>query len=471
MTSDAKDSNFSFPLDLGAPPNTLEGRWPKIDNGHDITDPSRYYSREFMQKEWAYLWPKVWILAGVTADFQDPGDYTVYQHGHEEFVLVKQEDGSVKTYYNACPHRGHRICITDRGSVSSFTCPFHSWEFGCDGKLQKIVDENTFNDKIVGNLSGLTEVRTETKAGLIFVNMDGNAPPLEEWIGLPEGYLEAYEMDTMNLVRHTRSEWGSNWKTGVDIFYESYHLPHVHPETKGSIEDFSQIDLFKNGFSRMIMWFGIKSHRHEPNDDKDIDEGVRVMLADAGVDPAEYSGTVYDTRRDIQLAKRKRAEKLGLSCYDKLTDGQLSDGWITGMFPNVQMGMHAEGVFIMRFVPHPTDPERFYYDNILLYRHVEDPHYNVPKWMAMPEGLDVTGELRPDLERWSLDERPDIGYVLLQDYDAVRDVQAGLKSRGFKGPLWGEQEDRVRHYQTEIDRLIDEGESQVRAVTLRDIKP
>eukprot|EP00456_Euglypha_rotunda_P029421 TRINITY_DN23052_c0_g1_i4.p2 TRINITY_DN23052_c0_g1~~TRINITY_DN23052_c0_g1_i4.p2 ORF type:complete len:296 (+),score=57.00 TRINITY_DN23052_c0_g1_i4:192-1079(+) len=275
--------------------------------------------------------------------------------------------------------------------------------------------------------------------------MDGKAPPLKEWMGLPEGYLESYEMDTMNLVRHTRSEWKSNWKTGVDTFYESYHLPHIHPQTQGSIEEFSQVDLYKNGFGRMIMWFGIKSHRVEAGEGYEHDPGVKIFLRDAGIDPETYQGGVGDTRTDIQEAKRKRAQNVApLNAWNKLSDGQLSDGWITGMFPNVQMGMHAEGVFIMRFVPHPTDPERFYYDNMLLYRHVDVPNYDVPTWMAMPENCDLTGETRPDIERWNADQVPEIGPVLLQDFELVEHVQRGLKSRGFKGPLWGEQEARIR---------------------------
>lgn len=450
-----QDKPFTFPLDCGAAPGTLEGRSPPIDNGLDVPDPARYYSREFMEREWKDLWPRVWLLAATTADLREPGDFTVYQHGHEEFIVTRQDDGSIKTFYNACPHRGNRVCQVDRGSAASFTCPFHSWRFGCDGKLQQIVDEETFNPRLIAHRPGLTEVRTDTLAGLVFINMDGEAPPLREWIGLPPGYLEAYGMDTMNLVRHTRSEWKANWKTGVDTFYESYHLPHIHPQTQGSIEEFSQVDLYKNGFGRMIMWFGIKSHRHEVANERDIDAGTKIFLRDAGIDPDTYTGTVADTRDDIQKAKRERAKNVEpLRAWDALTDGQLSDGWITGMFPNVQMGMHAEGVFIMRFVPHPADPERFYYDNMLLYRHVNVANYDVPTWMAMPEGLDLTGETRPDIERWDADTVPAIGPVLLQDWELVEHVQRGLRSRSFKGPLWGEQEARVRHFHKEVDRYV-----------------
>jgi phenylpropionate dioxygenase-like ring-hydroxylating dioxygenase large terminal subunit len=455
MGSNQQPNTFKFPLDLGAPDGTLEGKAPPVDNGLDVPDPSRYFSPEFMAQENRHLWPKVWLLAACTADIREAGDYTVYQHGADEFIVVRQDDLSVKTFYNACPHRGNRICQVDRGTASSFTCPFHSWKFECDGKLAEIIDEETFNPKLVKHRPGLTEVRTDIIGGLIFINMDGKAPPLKDWMGLPEGYLEAYDMESMNLVRHTRSEWKSNWKTGVDTFYESYHLPHIHPQTQGSIEEFSQIDLYKNGFSRMIMWFGIKSHRHEVEHEKALDEGVKIFLRDAGIDPDTYAGTVADTRHDIQAAKRARSKVLDpLRSWDKLTDGQLSDGWITGMFPNVQMGMHAEGVFIMRFVPHATDPEKFYYDNMLLYRHVDVPNYDVPTWMAMPPELDVTGATRPDIERWPADQVPGIGPVLLQDWELVEHVQRGLHSRGFKGPLWGEQEQRIRHYQREIDRYL-----------------
>jgi len=215
-----KAEDFKFPLDLGAPAGSLEGRSVPIDNGLDVIDPARYYSREFMHKEWQTLWPRVWLLAAVTADIREAGDYTLFQHGHEEFLVVRQNDGSIKSFYNACPHRGNRVCQVDRGTADSFTCPFHSWKFGCSGKLDEIVDEETFNPKLVAHRPGLTEVRTDVLGGLVFVNMDGKAPPLKEWLGLPDGYLEAYGMDTMNLVRHTRSELSSNWKTGVDTFYE-----------------------------------------------------------------------------------------------------------------------------------------------------------------------------------------------------------------------------------------------------------
>jgi phenylpropionate dioxygenase-like ring-hydroxylating dioxygenase large terminal subunit len=448
----AVNYKVEWPMSLHAPADSLEAKQPPVDNGLDVPDPARYHSREFMQLEWQRLWPRVWLLAGVTSDVPEHGDYFVFEIGHEEIVVVRQQDDGLKAFYNVCPHRGNRICLNERGSVERFTCAFHAWQFNCNGKLERITDEETFHPKLVAHRPGLTEVRCDSIGGLIFVNLDGKAPPLREWIGLPPGYIENYEIDKMHAVRHVRSEWLANWKTGVDAFYETYHLPHIHPQTQTVMEDFSQYDLYPNGFSRMIVPLCVKSHRVP--DQQSVDAGLRFMMQDAGMNPDQFSGSAPEVRAAVQASKRARAKRLGLTHYDKFTDAQLIDSWATGYFPNVQIGMHPEGVFIMRFLPHPTDPERFFYDNITMYRYVNDPNYTVPAWMGLPAGTDVTGMTRPNIERVPADQRPDLGEVLNQDVELVAAVQRGSKSRGFRGPLWSEQEQRVRHFHREIDRYI-----------------
>jgi phenylpropionate dioxygenase-like ring-hydroxylating dioxygenase large terminal subunit len=365
---------------------------------------------------------------------------------------VRQAEGKVKAFYNVCPHRGNRLVQSERGSAGHFTCGFHGWQFNCNGKLRAISDEETFDPKLVHHRPGLTDVRCEVLGGIIFINMDGKAPALREYIGLPPGYIENYEIDKMNVVHHVRSEWAANWKTAVDAFYETYHLPYVHPQTQGVMEDFSQYDLYPNGFSRMIVPLCVKSHRVA--DQHSVDSGLRFMMNDAGLDPDSFTGTAAEVREAIQRSKRARARRLGLKHYEKLTDGQLTDSWATGLFPNVQIGMHPEGVFIMRFLPHATDPERFFYDTMIMYRYVDDPNYTVPAWMGLPPGIDVSGRTRPDTKHVPLGLKPELGEVLDQDSDLLPMVQKGLKSRGFRGPLWGEQEVRVRHFHKELDRYI-----------------
>jgi carnitine monooxygenase subunit len=448
----AANYKVDWPMNLGAPKESLEAKQPDIDNGLDVPHPSRYYSREFTELEAQKLWPRVWLLAGVVSDIPEEGDYFVFTVGPEQIVVVRQADQSIKAFFNACSHRGNRVCLNERGSVAKFTCSFHGWQFGLDGKLARVTDEKTFDPRLIAHRPGLTEVRCESLGGIIFINMDGKAPPLREYIGIPPEYIERYQVDKMNVVHHVKSEWAANWKVGVDAFYETYHLPWVHPQTQGVMEDFSQYDLYPNGASRMIVPICVKSHR--VGDQETVDPYLQYMLKEGGIDPAAFKGSAREVRTAIQKSKRARAKRVGLSHYEQFTDGQLTDSWATGLFPNVQMGMHPEGVFIMRFLPHATDPERFTYETVIMYRHVDDPDYTVPGWMGLPPGIDTTGATRPNAIHVPLGEKPNLGEVLDQDSELLPILQQGIKSRGFRGPLWSEQEQRVRHFHRELDRYI-----------------
>jgi hypothetical protein len=109
----------------------------------------------------------------------------------------------------------------------------------------------------------------------------------------------------------------------------------------------------------------------------------------------------------------------------------------------------------MRFMPHPTDPEKFSYDTMTLVRPVDDPDYSVPGWMGLPEGTDTSGKTRPDIEYVPIGEAPNLGQVLDQDSELLPVVQRGIRSKGFDGAIWGEQEQRLRHFHVELNRYID----------------
>src|SRR3546814_16706702 len=79
------------------------------------------------------------------------------------------------------------------------------------------------------------------------------------------------------------------------------------------------------------------------------------------MDPAEYEGRVSDIRRDVQLFKRKHGLEQGKD-YSELNDDQLTDDYHYTIFPNVSMNVHADDVMMFRQRPHPTNPDKMFYD-------------------------------------------------------------------------------------------------------------
>jgi hypothetical protein len=66
----------------------------------------------------------------------------------------------------------------------------------------------------------------------------------------------------------------------------------------------------------------------------------------------------------------------------------------------------------------------------------------------------VSGRQRPATECYSIEEDAQLGQVLSQDAALLPVVQKGMRSRGFKGQLWGEQEQRLRHFHVELERRL-----------------
>ena len=422
------------------------------DLGTLRVDPQRYVSKDFMKSEWENIWTKTWLLACPSSDIQNVGDYFNFTIGKESIIVMRSNKDEVSAFYNVCPHRGNRLFHDDFGFVKDIGCRFHGWKFNLDGTNQSVSDSETFRDEVLCYDLDLTPVKVEEECGFVWISMNEDIVSVREYLGEVADHLDLYDVKNMNVIRHAHSEWAANWKTGLESFYETYHLSFIHPQTQVMMEDYYvPIDTWANGMNRMIVPFVEPSKRQEGSNL--INEGTNIMLSDVGIDPNTFEGSPIDAKKAIQEKKRELSKAFNLG-YERYTDAQLTDSFVYGIFPNVQLGCHPEGVFVHKFMPHPDNPEIFTYDTSINYRTVDDPDYNVPGWFGLPENSDTSGKIRPEIVRYPLGVKPDLGEVLDQDSELLPYVQDGVRSRGFKGPLWSEQELRLRHFHYELDQYL-----------------
>lgn len=183
----------------------------------------------------------------------------------------------------------------------------------------------------------------------------------------------------------------------VDAFKESYHFRGIHPE--------------------MMMWSEACDVRIEKQklDRRQVSEGTTPHLP-----------------------------------YAEMTDEQLSDVYHYFYFPRTAQNIFAEGVSTFRCHPYETDPNKCYYDLIMM-GHFPQHQQPVPTEHIYFDHRVQFGELLdPSLEVAS--------FILQQDPDSELEVQQGVRSEGYKGMNLREQEIRVRYFHNRVDLYLDGSE-------------
>ena len=127
--------------------------WAQPEVAAHVIEGSRYTDPAFAAAEWEGMWAKVWLLMGRELEIPEPGDFQVEDVGRESFIMVRQDDGSVRAFYNVCQHRGSRLLHSPLGSVTDITCPYHGWRYRRDGSLRSVQDPEDFGGGGFGSRS------------------------------------------------------------------------------------------------------------------------------------------------------------------------------------------------------------------------------------------------------------------------------------------------------------------------------
>lgn len=414
-------------------PVTPCAKEPDPDLGHELIRKERYTTAEFMQLEWERVWQKVWLLGAMESDLREPGDFVATEIGRESILIVRQNDGGVRAFYNVCMHRGNRLRPTGVGSAESFKCQYHHWDYSLDGSFKRIPDLDTFPQG-APPCRGLKELPCAAWGGFVWFSLDPNIGPLHQFLDPVHEHLAPYNFAKMALTRDITVEWNCNWKASVDAFNESYHVQGIHPQLMWYLHDLDiQIDCFER-HNRYLIPFATWSPRvRRP---PAIPDPIKTIMKTAGMDPADYDEPYENIRRDVQQWKRKHGPAQGKD-YSKLNDDQLTDDYHYLIFPNVTLNVHADDLMLFRQRPHPTDPDRMYYD--------------IWTFELVPEGHDWPA--RPRHQQFKHGEKS-IGLVLDQDAANLPGVQAGMHSTAYEGLWIGAQELRIRHFHKVIDDYV-----------------
>ncbi|HEY3493640.1 MAG TPA: aromatic ring-hydroxylating dioxygenase subunit alpha [Polyangiaceae bacterium] len=392
----------------------------------------RYTSSDYAAREWRRVWSRVWLLAGRLADLPKPGDRLTYECAGECVVIVRQEDGGVRAFFNSCPHRGRELCESGRAGGDGIRCAYHGWEWELDGSPRRLPLGRGFGG--MGERLRLAEARVETFLGFLWVNFDPGARPLSEYLGSLASELAPHRLEEFALVDDFSVELPCNWKVAMDAFSEGYHVPTVHPQLADVIDVERQtITLYEHHHLIVQPFVGL-----DPGAVAALPAEVSAMLKQMGIElPAAAAGA--DVRAEIHRAIRAWAGTRGFD-LSGLKDEQLTANWTLNVFPNLSMsGVFPHRYFLSRHRPHPHDPRRMFFD--------------FQEYERTPRA--GTKVARPAHRAFRYGERP-LGETVAQDLENCVRVQRGLESPSLRERplLLGDFERGVAHMHALLDRYL-----------------
>lgn len=420
-------------LPMSARPTIIDGGYQQRLGFPDIPT-ERYYSPAFRQLELERLWPRVWHVAGRATDLVKPGDYLTYEFGRESVLCVRQDDGGVRAFHNVCIHRGRRLREPGSGNARTFRCGYHHWEYGRDGSLYSVPEENLF-PQLTGRRAGcrLEAVACEEFESYLWVHFDANAAPLRDYLGEMAERLIDYDFPSCALIADQSAEVDCNWKVAVDNINDGYHVARLHEQLR-PIYDESQTCIEIVGDHNVgSAPFGIPSPQLE--DRESVNDMLRGLMAEAGMDPSSYEGSAVGVRDAI--ARHLRGRSPAEFNFSRLSDAQLTDFFALFVFPNMSFASTGLSHVFWRIRPHPTDPCKSYFD--------QQSSIRVPKGQPHPP--------RPTASHFKAGEES-LGSVPDQDAHNYARVQKGLQSSGISAVILGEQELLVRHFHAVLDRYL-----------------
>ena len=196
-----------------------------------------YTSEAFFALENERIFTESWVFAGFAHELARAGDVAPVSVAGQPVLLVRDTTRRIRAFHNVCRHRCLKL-VGEPGNVGrAIRCPYHSWTYGLDGALHAAPyfggrEPRAAPAGFDRERHGLVPVRSATWHDWVFVNLNGAAPPLEDFVAPLLGRLDGLDLAR---VRHLATidfgEVGANWKLLMENFIEPYHVQYVHSTT------------------------------------------------------------------------------------------------------------------------------------------------------------------------------------------------------------------------------------------------
>ncbi|MGA2397395.1 MAG: SRPBCC family protein [Steroidobacteraceae bacterium] len=433
----------------------------------------RYTDPAFARLEYEKLWSRVWQMAARLDEIPESGDYTTYDIGEESVVIVRVDAGTIKAFYNACPHRGTALTPGGCGHFAGgkIICPFHGWRWNTSGNIEFVLERGEFRGgRLADGDVALREVRHVVFAGFIFINLDPNPDSFDDFIAPVRPLIESLAIGEMHHYWWKSIPVPANWKVAQEAFFEGYHVPATHPQLEVAAAEViyqgrpeSEVDYthrhiaydaYANGHGRFAgKKTPMKGQVRTQSDDPVVGMAARLNLLVEGLD-AQVLAEDVEVVRSLQGKPIPEGSNLGAEYVRALYARAAGQGRPMPKPTPENLGMWGGEVYIfpnLMILPQGG--------NAMMYRSRPDgldPNRSIFEIFSTKTYPAAVKPPRAEVHRVTdLGDPEQVRLIPRQDLGNIPRMQKGLHSRGCK-QVWfaAEQEKLILNMHRELDRYV-----------------
>lgn len=182
------------------------------------------------------IWYRHWIYLCRADSLAAPGCFRSFTIGTQPVLIVRDDDGALRAFYNTCRHRGSMLCTEPSGRLPArvITCPYHAWSYRLSGELARIPSAGRAHH-VPMQETALYPVALREWQGFVYVNLNDSNRGFGDNDGFGTNFnanvdaVAHWPLAELAVGQRLTKRLSCNWKVFWENYNECLHCPTVHP--------------------------------------------------------------------------------------------------------------------------------------------------------------------------------------------------------------------------------------------------
>jgi benzoate/toluate 1,2-dioxygenase subunit alpha len=206
----------------------------RLDEGMFRIDRRIYTNEQLFEMELKRIYEKDWVFLCHESQMLNPGDYFSTYIGRQPVLVIRDKEGNINSFINACAHRGALLTERRQGNATTLRCRFHGWCYNTKGDCIRLKNEKTgWPEGAQKETKGLTPLgRVASYRGFVFGSLNPDVPDLEEHLGETKPFIDLLADQSPEGIEvvggYSDYIIRGNWKMQAENGVDGYHVSTVH---------------------------------------------------------------------------------------------------------------------------------------------------------------------------------------------------------------------------------------------------